>query len=470
MMKSHLKNRFLEFSKEKNLFQKGENVLVAVSGGSDSVVLLHLLFDWRKRLGLKLGVVHLNHKLRGKDAEEDKLFVENLAKSRLLPFYSLQGSVKKYAREKRLSLEEAGHLLRKHLFEDLADRQGYQKIATGHHADDQAETVFMRLINGTGLQGLTGIRLLSGRWVRPLLFAKRNEILEYANLHKIDYRTDKTNLDLTIGRNRIRHELLPLIEREYNVNITQHLNHLSQILMEWDEYISQNIEEIYRSRLNFLFENKIQVELKVFRFYFSWIIIVLCERILSDLTQQDFKIGFHQFSDFLSWIKKSQIGSTFTWRKNLKSIKQNNYVLFYREITDRRREKQIKIFPEKEYLLPGTCIKFSLSKVLPGEVSFISDKNTEFINGVNLEFPLIIRNWRAGDYFIPLGLKHKKLVSDYLTDQKIGLPGKKEVKVLENKGEIVAILGLQIDDHYRVKDHSSIIFCLKFKRIEDESS
>jgi tRNA(Ile)-lysidine synthase len=470
MMKNHLKNRFLEFSLKKNLFQEGDNVLVAVSGGADSVVLLDLLITWQKRLGLTLGVVHLNHKLRGKDAEKDKVFVENLAKYRLLSFYSLQGSVKKYAKEKQLSLEEAGHLLRKHLFEDLADKQGYQKIATGHHADDQAETVFMRLINGTGLQGLTGIRLISGQWVRPLLFAKRNEILEYAYLHKIDYRTDKTNLDITIGRNRIRHELLPLIEREYNAKITQHLNHLSQILTEWDEYISRNVQEIYQSRLNYTFENKIQVELAVFRFYFSWILIDLCERILSDLTQQDFKIGFHQFSDFLKWIEKSQIGSTFTWRKNLKSIKQNNYVLFYREIADRSREEQIKIFPEKEYLLPGTRIKFSLFKVLPGHVSFIPDKDTEFINGVNLEFPLIVRNWKAGDYFVPLGLKHQKLVSDYLTDQKIGLPEKKEVKVLENKGEIVAILGLQIDDRYRVKEDSSFIFCLKLKRIEHERS
>lgn len=467
-MKNYLKNRFLEFSLNEKLFDEGDKVLVTVSGGVDSVVLLHLLHAWRKRFKIELGVGHLHHHLRDEEADADQEFVRELARKLALSYHNLQHSVKEFAQKHKLSVEEAGHILREKLFEQLASREGYQKIATGHQLDDQAETVLMRILSGTGLQGLVGIRLKKDKWVRPLLFAKRCEIEEYAVSANLEYRFDSTNENLSILRNKIRHQLLPLLQQDYNPNVSKHLNQFSQILKEWDSYIQKAVEEVCESKVNKLSQNKIVVELSTFKLYFSWILCRLIEVILSYLTDDRVKISYNQYNSFIRWINQVHTGGRFQWQENIFSIKRKNHVLFFTEHYVEPDEHQIRVFEDKEYLIQEKSVCIKLTRVKCEEVQFSANRDVEYIDGAGLEFPLLIRNWRPGDRFIPFSGQHSKLVSDYLTDCKIALPGRKQVRVLVNKDEIVALLGIQISNDYRVHENSKSIYCIKITKYCNE--
>jgi len=433
--------------------------LVAVSGGVDSMVLLHLMNTWRHRLKIELRVIHLHHGIRGAEAEADLQFVEEVSRKMDLPCVLLRESIPAYATKHKLSLEEAGHQLREKLFEEVAEKQGYHKIATAHHQDDQAETVLMRLLSGSGLQGLVGIRLQKGKWVRPLLFASRKEIEQFARQENISFRVDRSNRDITILRNKIRNQLLPLLQSEYNSEVSRHLSHISFILQEWDFYIENELKKALQDGVIRQFKNKIYVELEPLKLYFSWIKIRLIERILNLLASWPIKINYPQYSDFIRWLESGRLGSVFEWDDRLKSVKQAGRLVFY--ISRRQQfEQPVKVFPGKWYQSPDGIIKLRLSPVKPEEVRFSEEKTEEFISGDQLFFPLTWRPWQAGDRFVPLGSRYQVLVSDYLTDRKIGKPDRDEITVLLNKEEIVAIIGVQISEKYRVLKKSKKIYCL----------
>jgi len=460
-MKSQLKNRFLEFILKKQLFQTGDKVLVAVSGGVDSMVLLHLLCRCRKRLKIELGVIHLHHELRAGAADADQELVKTTVERYHLPFFSLRRSVRSFAREKKVSLEEAGHLLREMLFTEVTKEQGYQKIATAHHLDDQAETVLMRLLLGSGLSGLAGIRLRKTIWVRPLLFASRKEIEEYALQQQISFREDQTNKDIAILRNKIRHQLLPLLIKEYNPRTAQQLTQLASIFEEWEHYIQPQVQIAIQQYVKSESENKFEVGIDFFKQYFSWVKIPLIENILHQLGQAEVRMNFQQFSDFSNWVEKGRTSSRFQWSPEIISVKHKISIDFISLSPEADRQQELKINSGEKYLIPGSGYQILITLVSAEDVKFSPGKNEEYIAGDRLEFPLLVRSWRAGDRFIPLGLPQPKLVSDYLTNLKIAYPEREKVKVLLNGREIVALLGVQISNRYRIQAHTRYIYRLK---------
>ena len=462
-MKTNLKYRFIEFIVQNDLIQPGENILVAVSGGPDSMVLLHLLRAWQKRLKVDLGGVYLHHGIRGRAADADFRFVEKVCREFNLPFYGLRESVPDYAREHRLSLEEAGHQLREHLFENLAQQKGYAKIATGHHLDDQAETLLQRLISGTGLQGLIGIRLQKGRWIRPLLFASRDSILTYARENNLPFREDETNEDLSIPRNKIRHRLLPLLEKEYNPKVKEHLQQLSFVLQEWDDYNEKQLEQIVRNGKLRIAKNKIHLDIHAFKQYFSWFKIRLVEYVLGVLTGKAGKVVYRQFRSFLYWLEKGKPGTTFLWQENVGCFKDGEKLVFCNYPGTPTSQEETSVEENQWYDIPLAGYRFRISAVSRETVHFSANKEEEFIDGSALQFPLYLRRWKHGDRFVPLGLPSEKLVSDFLTDLKMKQPEKQNVQVLLNGKEIVALPGFQISEKYRVRPDSSKIFSLILK-------
>ncbi len=465
-MRSTLENRFLEFNRKNRLFQTGDRVLVAVSGGVDSVVLLSLLMKMKLALNIEPGVVHLNHLLRGEKGDQDECFVSGLADNHNLTFYPVKYPVRDFAAEHGLSLEEAGHRLRRQLFEEISRENGYDKIATGHQLDDQAETILMRLINGTGMQGLSGIRLKIGKWVRPLLFASREDIQEYARQNGIQFREDETNRDISILRNRIRNRLLPILKKEFNPDVTDHLAHLAAIMGEWDTLAVEEVEKCLKTFTEWTSQNKIRVGIDFFQQYFSGIRIRLIEHVLARLQGENYHIGFRQFSDFSEWINRKTSGTHFRWNSHLTTLKKKEFVEFVKIPENHGNFQILNLNPGETVVLPDAGQEISLDAVTDEEVRFSENRKEEFIAGDKFRFPLKLRKWQNGDRFIPLGMRGKKLISDFLTDRKIGFPERDYVYVLLNNDDIIAIPGIQISERYRIHENSKKKYRLTIRESE----
>jgi tRNA(Ile)-lysidine synthase len=241
---SDLRSKILATIRRYGMLRPGDRVGVAVSGGADSVSLLHLLDSLRKELGITLLVLHLNHELRGEASDEDERFVASLAEDLHLEMVSRRADVRAYAEKGRLNLEDAGRRLRVEFFGSAARSHHLDRIAVGHTADDQAETVLARLLRGSGMRGLAGIYPVAGRIVRPLIEIRRRELRSYLNALGQSWREDVTNLDTSRLRNRIRHEMLPELERNYNRRIVSLFANLAErardeeafwlAVMEWE--------------------------------------------------------------------------------------------------------------------------------------------------------------------------------------------------------------------------------------------
>jgi tRNA(Ile)-lysidine synthase len=237
--------KFEETLSKWDMLKKGERVIVACSGGPDSVALLYLLNQIRKKYGLQLSVAHINHKLRGKESDEDERFVKRLAKKTGLNYYSKSFDVKKMAREEKLSIEECARKVRGAFLNRLANRIKADKIALGHNADDQAETVLMRLIRGAGGLGLSGISPVSGKIIRPFLETTREIIEQFLRENNYHFRIDSSNLRKDYLRNRVRLELLPHLKENYNPQIVKVLNRTALILSAQENYLTRETSKVF---------------------------------------------------------------------------------------------------------------------------------------------------------------------------------------------------------------------------------
>ena len=224
--------------KQLNMLSSKDRVLIAVSGGADSVALVWALNFLKSEFGLALGIAHLNHQLRGEDSHKDEVFVEKLAEKFGFKFFSDQKDVKAHAKSFGLSLEEAGRELRYHFFSQVAQKQGFNKIATGHNKNDNAELILMNLLRGSGLRGLSGIPpVRGGLFIRPLIRMSKQDILEFLSCENRNFRTDSTNADTDFLRNAMRHRLIPYLEQEYNPSIVDGLTRLSHTVRQDEDFL-----------------------------------------------------------------------------------------------------------------------------------------------------------------------------------------------------------------------------------------
>ena len=269
-----MEQKLLKIITEYDLIQKGDNIVIGVSGGPDSMALLNMLINLKKenKIDANLIVAHVNHGIR-EEAEEETKYVENFCKNNNIPCYIKREKVEELAREEKVGTEEAGRKLRYSFFDEVAKKENANKIATAHNANDNAETVLMNLMRGAGTSGLKGIEIIrDGKYIRPILKFTRKEIEEYCELNKLNPKIDRTNLENIYTRNKIRNELIPLIEKEFNPNIVSSLNRLSELLTEEDEYIDKVIEEKYKEVLieehlgNNKVDGKEQIELDLKKF------------------------------------------------------------------------------------------------------------------------------------------------------------------------------------------------------------
>ncbi|MCU0342661.1 MAG: tRNA lysidine(34) synthetase TilS [Ignavibacterium sp.] len=448
--------KVLRFIQENELLASGDKVLIALSGGPDSVFLLHFLNKFKKKFKIKLGAAHINHRLRGKNSERDESFCNAICNELSIPFYLLRKDIKSYSKKNKLSLETAGRKIRYDFFEKVLKKDRYNKILTAHNADDNAETVLLNLIKGTGIKGVAGIPVRRNNIVRPILSLAKKEILDYLEENKFEYRVDESNLSNDFERNFLRNEIIPLIQKNLNPSfsstaINTSLN-LQRLNLELTERVSE-IKSILKIRMNTSVSIPIEFIKKESQFIISFAIKEIIEENFSvKLESNDLKKIF--------LLVKKQSGKSEELSNKLIALNERAYIKI-------KRKSQSVNYDEKKLII-GSEVKIdgkklSIIDVKRNEVKIYKSNITEFISADGLSSKFIVRHWKSGDKFFPLGMKGSKKISDYLNDIKIDSSTKKEQWILENNGRIVWVIGRRLDERFKVTSNTKKVLklCLK---------
>ena len=448
--------KVLRFIKENELLATGEKNLVALSGGPDSVFLLHFLNKFKKKFKIEIGAVHINHRLRGKDSERDELFCKAVCDELSIPIYTLRKDVKSYSKKNKYSLEVAGRKIRYEFFEKISKANQYDKIATAHNADDNAETVLLNLIKGTGIKGIAGIPVRRNDIIRPILSLTKKEILDYLEVNRFEYRIDESNLSNDFERNFLRNEVIPLIQKNINPSFSNSVLNTSLNLQSLNAGLAEIVGGL-KSTVRIKRNKSVSIPIEFINKGNDFIISYT----LKELIDENFsvKIESGDLKKIISLAKK-QSGKSEELSEKLIALKERNEITIQKKLSIKNpAEKKISIGNESE--IDGKIL--SISKVKKDEVKIGKTKNVEFISADGLNSFFIVRIWEQGDKFFPIGMQGSKKISDYLNDIKINYFEKKEQLVLENKGNIVWVIGKRLDDRFKVTPNTKKVLklCLK---------
>jgi len=418
-----------------NLFTKKSKILLAVSGGADSIFLLFVLKD----LGYDIQIAHCNFNLRDVESDQDEQFVKDIADKYSIRCYVRSFDTLKFAEENKISIQMAARQLRYDWFEELLVENNFSCIATGHHQDDSIETFLINLIRGSGISGLCGIQMINNKIVRPLLSFKRNQIEEFLTKKNIKYRNDSSNSDIKYLRNNIRHQLIPLL-KEINPKIQETISNEIEMLNGINNIFKEKVDEIRKSiiiKREDLFIIKISDLLNISNL----------EVILYELLRP---FGSFQVKQIINSLRL-QSGKQF--------FSNTHYILIDREclIISQKKEtnnKEIKIFRTDHEISKPLYMKLSETF----DLSIVNDSLFAKFDLNKLTFPLLLRKWKNGDKFIPLGMNNFKKVSDFFVDEKYTLNEKKEQWILCSKENIIWIVGKRIDDRYKIASNTKITY------------
>ncbi len=427
--------KLIQFIQQHKLFLKNERVLLAVSGGIDSTVMAHLFHEAKFRFA----IAHCNFDLRGNESDDDEKFAESLAQQYKVQFFSTKFHTSEFAEKKRISIQMAARELRYDWFEQIRQENKFDFIATAHHLDDQVETFMINLIRGTGIAGLHGIPVKNGQVIRPMMFTFRKDIEEYATEHKISYRTDLSNNETKYLRNKLRHEVLPLL-CSINPGFPQGLTDTIRKISDF--------ETIGNRTLNGWTDNALTDNGR-------------CKTIkISDLLKfnpvepyvwallSPFGFNAAQVTNILGSLLKKNRNVFCSPTHRL--VKERGYLNIY-QTEEKATSRPVKInsFEHKKRItIPLNLIFERFANVEFYKIP-LTDK-TASLDFEKLKFPLILRKWEQGDAFYPLGMKKKKKLSDFFIDQKFPMEEKEQTWLLCSGRDIVWIVGHRIDHRYRV--------------------
>lgn len=430
------------------LLTVGKPVLVGVSGGADSIALLTVLVE----LGYSCIVGHCNFHLRGEESMRDEHFTETYARKLGLPFVKVDFNTRDYAAEHHLSVEMAARELRYAWFEEMRCVHDAQAIAVAHHRDDNVETVLMNLIRGSGIRGMSGIRPKNGFVVRPLLSVTRQEILQWLAERQLEYVTDSTNLSAAYTRNFIRLRVLPLVET-INPSVRTAINRTAEHLAETESLFAYVVADA-RKRV---FEAENRLSIKALMQYPS------PKTVLFELLK-----AFHFTSSlvdeiFLSLTKES--GKLF-FSSSHRLVKDRDCLLL--SPLAAAGEKEVYFLTGEEGCWSGP-IDLAFSRIVRTEELHIQkDKDIAYFDLDKLKFPLVLRHWQQGDWFVPFGMQGRKKLSDYFSDKKFSRLEKEQVWLLCSGDEVIWIVGERSDNRFRVECATKRCLVVNFfrKRVE----
>ena len=428
-------DKFQSYIERHGLFARDDRILLTVSGGVDSMVMLALMAG----LGYRIGVAHCNFQLRGAESDEDEALVVREAARYGAPCYNRRFDTQGEMERTGESMEMAARRLRYAWFEELRGEHGYAAIAVAHHADDSIETFFINLLRGTGLRGLTGISTRNGHVVRPLSCASRREILEFAVAHTIPFREDSSNRSTKYLRNKIRLGLIPRI-REINPKFTDLMRHNVERLTEAQLFIEAAVA---RMRQDVVTEADGIATIHVER------IAADCPRNFAVYELLNSQYGFKgDVCDAVCRaLSQGDTGRRFYAREHV-AVVDRGRILVSRITPDDTCEITVeKGDVRSATLFYETC---SIDDIRTRDVP----ERIALLDADRLQYPLVLRRWREGDWFVPFGMEGRKKVSDYLIDHKVPLPEKQRQFVLVSGDDIVWLVGRRIDNRYRLTDRT----------------
>ena len=426
---------FLKFIEATEIFSRNDRILLAVSGGIDSTVMAHL-FQQSK---FRFAIAHCNFCLRAGESDGDEVFVKNLAVELHVPFFSIRFDTTAIAAKKNISIQMAARELRYNWFEKIRQENGFDFVATAHHLDDQVETFMINLVRGTGIAGLHGIPVKHGTVIRPMMFAFRDNIVRFALRNQISYRTDASNQETKYVRNKIRHEVIPLLS-SINPDFAHGLTDSIRRIYEFQQIGMQTLQEWCSDALTPRGDDQvIEIShlLKVSpREPYIWELL------------SPFGFNETQVANLLDCLKKEN-RTVFTSPTHRLVRERERLVLSRVEPRTREKEYHIGLFARKKQLAKPLPLKFERRTDITG-FEIPAERNTASLNFAKLRFPLTLRKWKHGDAFYPLGMKKKKKLSDFFIDQKFSLKEKEHTWLLCSGDDIAWIIGHRIDHRFRV--------------------
>jgi tRNA(Ile)-lysidine synthase len=456
----NLPERFQQFIHEHQLFTTGDQLLLAVSGGIDSVVLCELC----KQAGYQFAIAHCNFKLRGEESERDAAFVQQLAMGYEVPFFIKEFDTKEYATANKLSIQEAARELRYEWFGELVKREtlnvkrqspngeatghpplatSHSLLATAHHLDDNIETMLMHFFRGTGIQGLRGMLPKQGTTVRPLLFARKQELRYFAQEHTLTWVDDSSNAQDKYTRNYFRNQVIPLVHTIYpeaENNLADNLRRFADMELLYDQAMELHRKKLCEKRGDEVHIPVLKLQKSVPLHTITWEII------------KDFGFSPAQTNEVLHLL--SSESGRYVQSSSHRIIRNRRWLII---APLQSEQAQTLVIDEDEQKIVFDNMQLVLEQYeidqakAPGK-QLPNNQSVATLDKSALHFPLLLRKWKKGDYFYPLGMKKKKKLARFFIDQKLSLTDKEKVWVLESNKKIVWVVGLRIDERFKITD------------------
>jgi tRNA(Ile)-lysidine synthase len=450
----------------RRMVEAGDSVLVGVSGGPDSVALVHILLALAPKFSFQVAIAHLNHCLRQDESARDEAFVVALAEQLDLPVHVERQDVRRYQKNHHLSLEEAARQVRYRFYHATASKFGYEKIALGHHSDDNAELILMVLLRGSGPLGLSGIPpVRDDKIVRPLIDIKRHEIMDYIAVKGLDCVVDSSNRDTQYLRNKVRNRLIPELKAEYNPKLIDSLNRLAAILDAEERWIENLIQPIFKKvidfekqgRIGFGIEQLNQQTIAVRRRLIRWAIL----KVKGNLR----RIAFVHVEAAVKLAQKGADSGSLDLPDRIRIFRQNDVLIISGEAQNLRHLASAPLFsstPDYEYRLsrPGeifikeAALKIRFSETprehTPDWRSSGEGTRVSYFDMDKIRFPLVIRNFRPGDRFSPLGMTGRQKLKKFFIDHKVSRAERKKCPILLSRNQIIWVVGHRLDNAVKI--------------------
>ena len=434
-------SRFIEYARQERLFGAGSRILVAVSGGVDSMVMAWLF----RQSGIEHSIAHCNFSLRGEESDGDEEMVASWAADNSIPFYQKKFDTMGHAASRKISVQMAARELRYEWFGSLLRSEGFDSVAVAHNLNDNVETFLINLMRGTGLNGLTGMKQHAGEVIRPLLFATRAEITAFAEEQKIMYREDSSNSQMKYTRNRIRHTVIPDMEK---VNpgvldaITGTMHHLASSSEIVDRHISRLSQELFRPK-----GEGAEADIG------SLTELTPAEPHIFELFRQ-YGLSSRQTSEMMALLH-SDTGK-YLCTSTHRLLNDRGKIIITPRSTEEPSEYSFNSLDEMRISGPFSDLRIEEPTGEPLPAShLIASLDFDLVN-----FPVTVRPWEPGDRFRPLGMRKMKKISDFLIDLKVPVTEKGKVLLLLSAGEVMWVMGYRIDDRYRVTEQTVRILVL----------